>query len=95
MTQIIHEMPQGHTRASGPWWRYGMVWLVIAGPAAVVVAGLFTCYLAVRAPDPVLSGLSTGPSSSDLSTVPAQVGRNHAATGQAPPSGLPSPGRSP
>ena len=22
-----------------PWWRYGHVWLIIAGPAIVVVAG--------------------------------------------------------
>ncbi|MEO7941293.1 MAG: nitrogen fixation protein FixH, partial [Burkholderiaceae bacterium] len=34
-----------------PWWKFGHVWLVIAGPAIVVVAGFFTLYLALRYPD--------------------------------------------
>ena len=34
-----------------PWWRHGMVWLVIAGPAAAVVAGLTTVWIAVRHAD--------------------------------------------
>ena len=33
---------------SQPWWKYGHVWMVIAGPAIVVVAGFFTLYLALR-----------------------------------------------
>jgi hypothetical protein len=28
--------------ASAPWWRFGHVWLVIAGPAVVVVASFVT-----------------------------------------------------
>jgi hypothetical protein len=47
-----------------------MVWLVIAGPAAVVVAGFVTLALAALNPDPVLRTVET----------PAVEGRNHAAT---------------
>jgi len=38
-----------------PWWKFGHVWMVIAGPAIVVVAGFITLYLAITRPDPVLS----------------------------------------
>jgi len=62
-----------------------MVWMVLGGPAAVVVASVFTYYLAVRSPDPVLA---TEPEASsmagDLSQAPAVQGRNHAATGELP-----------
>ena len=40
--------------SSSPWWRYGMVWLVIGGPAVVVVACIATLVIAVTHPDPVL-----------------------------------------
>ena len=39
---------------SKPWWKFGHVWLVIAGPAVVVVASFITVYLAVTRPDPVI-----------------------------------------
>lgn len=39
-----------------PWWRHGHVWLVIGGPAVVVVASVVTLVLALRQPDPVLAG---------------------------------------
>jgi uncharacterized protein len=42
------------SNSSLPWWRYGMVWLVIGGPAAVVVACIATLVIAVTHPDPVL-----------------------------------------
>ena len=32
-----------------PWWKFGHVWLVIAGPAIVVVAGFITFAIAARA----------------------------------------------
>lgn len=58
-----------------PWWRYGMVWLVISGPAIVVVAGIVTAVIAVRGADPVLD------TRADRAThLPAVQGRNHAAT---------------
>ena len=37
-----------------PWWKFGHVWLIISGPAAVVLAGFFTFYLAVKGVDPVV-----------------------------------------
>lgn len=62
-----------------------MVWMVIGGPAVVVVAGFVTFYLAVSAPDPVLP--TYGKSSADaqgITHAPALQGRNHAATGELP-----------
>ena len=40
--------PVLQTPEAQPWWRYGMVWLVLGGPAAVVVASLVTGYIAFR-----------------------------------------------
>ena len=80
-----------------PWWSFGHVWLIIAGPAIVVVAGLLTFYLAARAPDPVLSTQpaaqgSVESSGSSLSDAPAVQARNHAATGALPaPATRPQP----
>jgi uncharacterized protein len=59
---------------SRPWWRHGMVWLVIGGPAVVVAASFVTLALAIAHPDPVLP---TGPAAAE---VPAVQARNHAAT---------------
>ena len=65
-----------NTRNDEPsaWWRHGMVWLVIAGPVAVVVAGIATLIIAIAHPDPVLP--------TSAATPPAVQARNHAA---APP----------
>lgn len=83
------------TPDSGPWWRYPLVWMVIAGPAAVVVAGFATLWLALRTPDPVVAGdyyrrgMEINQTlARDKSLAPAQQGRNHAAT-PASPGGLP------
>ena len=35
-----------------PWWAYGYVWLILAGPTAVIAAGAVTVVLAASAPDP-------------------------------------------
>ena len=73
------------TQAS-PWWRHGHVWLVISGPAAVVVAGLVTVFFAIKYPDAVIGGQepARAPRQSVLSQpralAPALEGRNHAAT---------------
>lgn len=53
-----------------PWWRHGMVWLVISGPAAVVIAGFATLFIALAYPDPVLP----------THAAPAVQARNHAAS---------------
>lgn len=60
-----------------PWWRVGMVWFALAGPAIVVVAGLVTAAIAVRGADPVLRV----DASSAAPQTPAIQARNHAATG--------------
>jgi uncharacterized protein len=58
-----------------PWWRHGMVWLVLGGPAAVVLASIATLVIAVVNPDPVLQ--VHAPQGSQQ---PAVQARNHAAT---------------
>ena len=63
---------------SPPWWQVGMVWLVLGGPAAVVVAGIVTAVIAVRGAEPVL----TSQESTKFSDRPAVQGRNHAAAAQ-------------
>ncbi len=60
-----------------PWWRVGMVWFALAGPALVVVAGLVTAGIAIHGADTVLR---VEPSIA-ATQVPAIQGRNHAATG--------------
>lgn len=83
-------MTQNSTPA--PWWKFGHVWLVVSGPAIVVVASFITLYIAVTRGDPVLDedyyqkGLQINKTLADnpSSLAPAIQGRNHAATG-APP----------
>lgn len=78
---------------SAAWWKFGHVWLVIAGPAVVIVASFVTLYLAVTRPDPVVSQdyyrqgveINATPDRSATSLAPAMQGRNHAATGIVPP----------
>jgi hypothetical protein len=74
-----------------PWWSFGMVWMVIAGPAVVVVAAFITLYLAITIPDPVLPTEALNSRStiqhqnqSDEAMAPAMQARNHAATGVVP-----------
>ena len=76
------------------WWKNGFVWLIIAGPALVVVAGLITFYLAISRPNEIVNDDSYQPSrQSDQSiearrkesgSAPAMQARNHAATGIVP-----------
>ena len=79
--------PAAGTRPE-PWWKFGHVWLVIAGPAIVVVAGFATFAIAARHPDPVLSedyyrqGIEINRTLQDAESgmAPALKARNHAAT---------------
>lgn len=75
-----------------PWWTFGHVWMVIAGPAIVVVAGFVTLYLAIRTPDPVIGSESQqraqASAASSPALAPAIQARNHAQTG-VPPSTKP------
>lgn len=72
-----------------PWWRYGHVWLIIAGPAIVVVAGFITLALALRSPDPLVArdyyrqGIEINKTLAEQpakALLPAMQGRNHAAS---------------
>jgi hypothetical protein len=67
--------PQGRRQ----WWTYGYLWLVIAGPAAVVVAGIATVWLALAYPETVLA-VDASPARKARPLMPALQGRNHAAT---------------
>ena len=82
-----------------PWWRFGYVWLVLSGPAIVVVAGFVTLYLAMSGADPVIDknyyqkGIEINRTLTDKpeSLAPAMQARNHAATGVMPPVTQPKP----
>lgn len=86
-------MQNSNSDQSKPWWHFGHVWLVISGPAIVVVAGFITLYLAITSPNEIVmdyysQGKTADESGSartmDSSTAPAGLGRNHAATGVVP-----------
>ena len=92
--------PRTPESADKPWWTHGHVWMVIAGPAIVVVASVATLVLALRTPDPLVAedyyrqGIEinkTLEAQGGKGMLPAMQGRNHAAT---PDSGLtPADGR--
>jgi uncharacterized protein len=70
-----------------PWWKHGHVWLIISGPAAVVVASLLTGWIALTTQDPVVDanyyqrGIEINKQlAKDRAMLPAMQGRNHAAT---------------
>jgi len=71
-----------HSAAAPSWWKYGYVWLVIAGPLIVVVAAIFTAVLAFNSNDVIVS--DNDPKTAALanyrSLVPAQTASYHAAT---------------
>ena len=72
---------------AAPWWKHGHVWLLIAGPASVVVAGILTAWIAVVKNDPVVDadyyrrGIEINKQlAAERALLPAMQGRNHAAT---------------
>ena len=73
--------------APRPWWRHGHVWLVVAGPAVVVVASCVTFFIAARGADPVVAedyyrrGIQINQQlARERALMPASQARNHAAT---------------
>ena len=87
-------MPEAKPNSTSlPWWRYGLVWLIIGGPAVVVVAGIATFVIAVRSPDPLVphDSYRFGPEAQQAAAaggktmLPAQQGRNHAASPEPAP----------
>lgn len=75
-----------------PWWKYGYVWFLIAGPLLVIIAGFITLYLAMSRPDPVVDDnyyqhgieINKTLNAERDSMAPAGQARNHAATGIKP-----------
>ena len=63
-----------------PWWRFGMVWLVLAGPAAVIVAGFVTLWLALNTTDTVLPTHDAREGHQGQAQAPAVQARNHSLT---------------
>ncbi len=78
------------------WWQYGYVWMIIGGPAIVVVASFITAYLAITRPDPAIDdyyrkGIEINKTIDaqnkaklevdNSAMVPALTARNHAQTG--------------
>lgn len=76
------------------WWRVPMVWVVIAGPLAVVIASLLTAVIAWRHIDPVIIDSANGqvighagdeiaaPDNPKDALAPALRARNHSANVQ-------------
>ena len=72
-----------------PWWKFGYVWLVICGPAAVALAAIATVWLTLAYPETLVAQdyyrlgteinrtLAAGQA---RALVPALQGRNHAVT---------------
>jgi hypothetical protein len=80
---------QNDTPDTKRWWQYGHVWLIIAGPVIVIVAGFVTLAIAIKTPDPVLAedyykrGLDinkTLAAEKDMQLAPALQTRNHVVT---------------
>ncbi len=64
-----------------PWWRYGMMWLVVGGPLVVVVAATVTAVIAIRGADVLVDdSASMQRAAANRSDAPAIKARNHAAT---------------
>jgi hypothetical protein len=88
-------MPNMTPASAAPWWKFGHVWLVFSGPAIVVAASIFTCYLAYVGRDPVVyegskqksPGVALSAAASANNLAPALQARNHAATGVVAPKG--------
>lgn len=87
-------MHQKMVNNHAPWWKFGHVWLVVAGPVIVVFASFITLYLAITRPDPVISkdyyrkGIEINKTldsrAEAANMAPAIQARNHAQTGVAP-----------
>lgn len=70
--------------AAAVWWRVPMVWLVVGGPAAVVVAGIATAVIAFKGADPVVTGQTSATAGVRPAELPALQARNQGAAAAAP-----------
>jgi hypothetical protein len=81
MRSSIARDPLAVDAVATPWWRVAMVWLVLSGPVAVIVAGIVTMTLAWRHVDPLVTDAPQARAAvPNTSTSPAMQARNHAAT---------------
>jgi uncharacterized protein len=82
MNNASDQRPSASDGERLPWWRYGMVWLVIAGPAVVVVASVTTGVIAHLGADVLVvdAPVSRQQAAAPTSQTPALQARNHAAT---------------
>lgn len=90
MSSTTPSKSSGDNSASNPpWWKFPHVWMVVAGPAIVVVASFITYYLAASGMDRVVDEdyyrksveLNKSIAENPGSLAPATQARNHAATG--------------
>lgn len=72
--------PTPETESHPPWWRLPIVWMVIGGPAIVVVASFATLALAIMHPDPVYGSAGGAEDGASKAEQPAIQARNHSAT---------------
>ncbi len=81
--------------ADKSWWRHPLLWMVIGGPAVVMIASFVTFWLAWRSPDALVSpdyyreGVEINRTLAAKKNLPAMSGRNHAMT---PAQDVPSAG---
>ena len=88
MSSISSSAPAPAAVQAAPWWKFGHVWLVLSGPAIVVVAGFVTLWIAVSSPDPVVAedyyqqgiDINKRLENPEPGMAPALKGRNHAVT---------------
>ncbi len=87
-TQIFQSSPTP-TPQTKPWWKEPYVWMVICGPLSAVVACIITAFYIMMGPDAVVpeDHYSEGfvihrqVKTAQPPMQPAQIGRNHSATG--------------
>lgn len=63
-----------------PWWRVGVMWLVVGGLGIVVIASFALLATALRHPDTVLPQAAARVATPHNPAAPALQARNHSAT---------------
>ncbi|WP_374593397.1 hypothetical protein [Aquabacterium sp.] len=87
--------PASQEVMTAPWWRNTMIWLVVSGPLAVVIACVVTAVFIIKHPDPPLppevvqqhpadDEATAMRQATSVATSPAMSVRNHAAQPVAP-----------
>jgi uncharacterized protein len=85
----LNESPGSDAAQTRPWWKEPYVWMVIGGPLSAVIACAVTAIYILRGPDAVVPELhyregqliKKQVESAAPPLQPAQMGRNHSATG--------------